>query len=273
MTSECSFLFFLLKVCCLRRDYHACNSKLPSTWHHGNSSLFSPSKICIPMWGTWFKFLVSMQILPFKVRYTFLITTHGCNLKDNQTTADFVPSTMHTVIKKLTVEQVDNIADDFWLRQIEQFTLDLTDELQIQWVLLLWSPKRSIWMLWWPASQSQWTSTKALGSIWLFFSWEICICCLSQDFFPCTLIVCWKEHLHYTSIHIESISNMWHLDSKQRKPRKLTMRMVQGIMMDKSCYTFVLVRKLMSHLPITSSSNEGMLPTGASTAHFLVTFI
>ena len=44
---------------------------------------------------------------------------------------------MHTVIKKLTVEQVDNIADDFWLRQIEQFTLDLTDELQIQWVLLL----------------------------------------------------------------------------------------------------------------------------------------
>ena len=39
---------------------------------------------------------------------------------------------MHTVIKKLTVEQLDNIADDLWLRQIEQFSLDLTDELQIQ---------------------------------------------------------------------------------------------------------------------------------------------
>ena len=29
----------------------------------------------------------------------------------------------------------------------------------------------------------------------------------------------------------------------------------------------------MSHLPITRISNEGMLPTGASTAQFLVTFI
>ena len=96
---------------------------------------------------------------------------------------------------------------------------------------------------------------------------------LAKTSYPCTLIVYWNERLHYTSIHIESISNMWHLDSKQRKPRKLTMRMVQSIMMDKSCYTFVLVRKLMSHLPITLSSNEGMLPTGASTAHFLVTFI
>ena len=90
---------------------------------------------------------------------------------------------------------------------------------------------------------------------------------LAKTSFPCTLIVYWKERLHYTSIHIESTSSMWHLDSKQRKPRKLTMRMVQDIMMEKSCYTFVLVRKLMSHLAITSSSNEGMLPTGASIQH------
>ena len=34
--------------------------------------------------------------------------------------------------EKLTVEQLDNIADEFWLCQIEQFSLDLTDELQIQ---------------------------------------------------------------------------------------------------------------------------------------------
>ena len=34
--------------------------------------------------------------------------------------------------EKLTVDQLDNIADDLWLRQIEQFSLDLTDELQIQ---------------------------------------------------------------------------------------------------------------------------------------------
>ena len=34
--------------------------------------------------------------------------------------------------EKLTVEQLDNIADDLWLRQLEQFSLDLTDELQIQ---------------------------------------------------------------------------------------------------------------------------------------------
>ena len=40
------------------------------------------------------------------------------------------------------MEQLDNVADDLWLRQLEQFSLDLTDELQIQrdvsaWVLLL----------------------------------------------------------------------------------------------------------------------------------------
>ena len=34
--------------------------------------------------------------------------------------------------EKLTVDQLDNIADELWLRQIEQFSLDLTDELQIQ---------------------------------------------------------------------------------------------------------------------------------------------
>ena len=40
---------------------------------------------------------------------------------------------MHTCSdEKLTVEQLDNIADDLWLRQIEQFSLDFTDELQIQ---------------------------------------------------------------------------------------------------------------------------------------------
>ena len=30
------------------------------------------------------------------------------------------------------MEQLDNIADDLWLHQREQFSLDLTDELQIQ---------------------------------------------------------------------------------------------------------------------------------------------
>ena len=34
--------------------------------------------------------------------------------------------------EKLTVEQLENIADELWLCQIEQFSLDLTDELQIQ---------------------------------------------------------------------------------------------------------------------------------------------
>ena len=75
-----------------------------------------------------------MQILSFKVRYTSLITNHGCNPKDNRTTVDCGLCAINNAYsnEKLTVDQLDNIADDLWLRQIEQFSLDLTDELQIQ---------------------------------------------------------------------------------------------------------------------------------------------
>ena len=82
---------------------------------------------------------------------------------------------------------------------------------------------------------------------------------LGKNSFPCTLIVYWQERLHYTSIRIESTSNIWHLDSKQRKPRKLTMRMVQDIMIDKSCYTFLLVRKPLLQPSPYSSENPGKL--------------
>ena len=148
--------------------------------------------------------------------------------------------------EKLTVDQLDNIADDLWLRQIEQFSLDLADELQIQRDVngfYSFEVLREVVecfgdqllnlneLVQEPLVPSDFSSPGKFVSA-----------ALGKTSFPCTLIVYWQEHLHYTSIRIESTSNMWHLDSKQRKPRKLTMRMVQDIMIDKSCYTFVLVR-------------------------------
>ena len=90
---------------------------------------------------------------------------------------------------------------------------------------------------------------------------------LGKNSFPCTLIVYWQERLHYTSIRIESTSNIWHLDSKQRKPRKLTMRMVQDIMIDKSCYTFLLVRKLLSQPSADSNENPGKTASNFVNVH------
>ena len=148
--------------------------------------------------------------------------------------------------EKLTVDQLDNIADDLWLRQIEQFSLYLTDELQIQRDVngfYSFEVLREVVgcfgdqllnlneLVQEPLVPSDFSSPGKFVSA-----------ALGKTSFPCTLIVYWQERLHYTSIRIESTSNMWHLDSKQRKPRKLTMRMVQDIMIDKSCYTFVLVR-------------------------------
>ena len=160
------------------------------------------------------------------------------------------------------MEQLDNIADDVWLRQVEQFSLDLTDELQIQ---------RDV---------NGFYSFEVLREVVKYFgdqllnlnelvqeplvpsdfsSGKFVSAALGKNSSPCTLIVYWQERLHYTSIHIESTSNIWHLDSEQRKPRKLTMRMVQDIMTDESCYAFLLVRKPLLQPSADSSENPGKL--------------
>ena len=137
---------------------------------------------------------------------------------------------------KLTVEQLDNIADDLWLWQVEQFSLDLTDELQIQRDVngfYSFEVLREVvncfgdQLLNLNELVQEPLVPSDLSSPGKFVS-----AALGKNSFPCTLIVYWQERLHYTSIRIESTSNIWHLDSKQRNPRKLTMRMVQDIMID-----------------------------------------
>ena len=148
-----------------------------------------------------------------------------------------------------------------WLRQVEQFSLDLTGELQIQRdVNRFYSFEVLREVVGGFGDQllnlNELVQEPLVPSDFLLLG-KFVSTALGKTSFPCTLIVYWQEHLHYTFIHFESTSNMWHLDSKQRKPRKLTMRMVQNIMIDKSCYTFLLVRKLMSQPSADSNENPG----------------
>ena len=135
---------------------------------------------------------------------------------------DFVAINNAYSNEKLTVEQLDNIADDLWLRQIEQFSLDLTDELQIE---------RDVNGVY--SFEVLREVVERFGDQLLNLNERVCLpwshltflllgkfvsAALGKTSFPCTLIVYWQEHLHYTSICIEFTSNMWHLDSKQKSP-------------------------------------------------------
>ena len=135
--------------------------------------------------------------------------------------------------ERFTVEMLDNIADNLWLRQIEHLGMSLTSEVQC---LRDISGYYSIEVLMESVSRMSDDLVNVDGTMQHIMAQNTNADNFVNELalifkFPRSFILAWRAQNHYTCVHIQT-STVWHFNSLKRQPQVLTSRQLMKILQE-----------------------------------------
>ena len=156
--------------------------------------------------------------------------------------------------KRFSIEQLDYIADDLWLRQFEQCGMTITEELQAQ------RDTAGFYAL-----QVMQEAFECFGDVLVGLQAKVAQLELEATSVasfvdrllegysvPANLIIYWTSRDHFTNIRVENAA-LWHFDSSKKMPVNLSRLKFYEIITNNPDYIFILV----------PSSRRQSSPTGS----------